>query len=90
MPNSAESIDTAKITGLGLAAVPGMAVLKDIKRAENTANTLATPSRQADEGKGTPCLYEIAVQAATTPENLVFGVGSIVVIGGTVYWVSGQ
>ena len=42
------------------------------------------------KGQGDTFLHEIAVQAATTPENLVFGVGSIVVIGGTVYWVSGQ
>lgn len=41
-------------------------------------------------GQGDTFLHEIAVQAATTPENLAFGVGSIVVIGGTVYWVSGQ
>lgn len=33
-------------------------------------------------GQGDTFLHEIAVQAATTPENLVFGVGSIVVIGG--------
>ncbi len=38
-------------------------------------------------GQSDNVFHEIAVQAATTPENLVFGVGSIVVIGGTVYWV---
>ncbi len=41
-------------------------------------------------GQGDNFLHEIAVQAATTPENLVIGVGSLVVIGGTVYWVSSQ
>lgn len=30
-------------------------------------------------------LHEIAIHTATSPENLVFGVGSIVVIGETVY-----
>ncbi|MFO0903217.1 MAG: hypothetical protein U0939_09470 [Pirellulales bacterium] len=41
-------------------------------------------------GQGDTFLHEIAVQAATTPENLVFATGVIVVIGGEVYWVASQ
>jgi hypothetical protein len=42
-------------------------------------------------GQDDRILHEVAVQAATTPENLVtLTAGSIVVIGSSVYWVSAQ
>lgn len=41
-------------------------------------------------GQADTILHEIAVQAVTTPENLIFGVDSICHNRGTVYWVSGQ
>ena len=42
-------------------------------------------------GQGDTVLHEIAVQLATTPENLVaLNVGFVVVIGGEVYWITSQ